>query len=234
MQLFICSNLKITGKEVTVDNATEIVNQLRKVLRARPWYKFFLQDYVWEKRYNVELLSFSKDGFSAVIHWEEQHQAINNQFWMLIAIPNKQEKLELIVQKLTEIWISNIYLWSAERSQVNDINENKLVRLNRIIREAVEQSWWRGLPKLEIVKDLKMLHNQRKFVIFDIENSDYDKLDRSELPVLWVIWPEWWLTQNDYNKFPNWYVIKSLWDSVLRMETAAIVWWWLIKNNKIG
>jgi hypothetical protein len=36
MQLFICSNLKITGKEVTVDNAIEIVNQLRKVLRAKP------------------------------------------------------------------------------------------------------------------------------------------------------------------------------------------------------
>lgn len=49
MQLFICSNLKITGKEVTVDNATEIVNQLRKVLRARPWYKFFTGLCMWKK-----------------------------------------------------------------------------------------------------------------------------------------------------------------------------------------
>jgi hypothetical protein len=79
-----------------------------------------------------------------------------------------------------------------------------------------------------------MLHNQRKFIVFDIENGDDNKLDMCEQPILWVIWPEWWLTQNDYNEFPNWYVVKSLWDSVLRMETAAIVWWWLIKNNKIS
>jgi 16S rRNA (uracil1498-N3)-methyltransferase len=59
---------------------------------------------------------------------------------MLIALPNKQEKLELIIQKLTEIGISNIYLWSSERSQLNSLNENKTKRIEKIVKEAVEQS----------------------------------------------------------------------------------------------
>ncbi|MBR6907591.1 RsmE family RNA methyltransferase [bacterium] len=59
---------------------------------------------------------------------------------MLIALPNKQEKLELIIQKLTEIGISHIFLWSSDRSQIKSLNENRIIRINKIIREAVEQS----------------------------------------------------------------------------------------------
>jgi hypothetical protein len=40
------------------------------------------------------------------------------------------------------------------------------------------------LPKLEVIKDLKMLHNQRKFIVFDIENGDDNKLDMCEQPIL--------------------------------------------------
>jgi hypothetical protein len=55
-----------------------------------------------------------------------------------------------------------------------------------------------------------------------------------KLPILWVVWPEWWLSLNDYKNFPTNYIVKSLWDSVLRMETAAIVWWWSLKNKIIS
>ena len=87
---------------------------------------------------------------------------------MLIALPNKQEKLELIIQKLTEIGISHIFLWSSDRSQIKSLNENRIIRINRIIREAVEQSRSWTIPKIEIVKDIKQLHNNWNFVIFDL------------------------------------------------------------------
>ena len=110
MQLFICSQIQIKGKEVQINNNPEIVNQLRKVLRAKPWYKFFLQDGNWKKRYNVELLSFIEDGIIAKIMWEEEWKTWDSKVWMLIALPNKQEKLELIIQKLTEIGTTFISL----------------------------------------------------------------------------------------------------------------------------
>ena len=44
---------------------------------------------------------------------------------MLIALPNKQEKLELIVQKLSEIGVDEIFLWASERSVLKRLNPNK-------------------------------------------------------------------------------------------------------------
>ena len=59
---------------------------------------------------------------------------------MLIAMPNKREKAELIVQKLTEIGVQNIYFWVSEHSIIRQRNEKKTERLDKISREAVEQS----------------------------------------------------------------------------------------------
>ena len=194
-----------------------------------------MQDENWAKRYNVELESFIENGIVGKIIWEEDWINWDSKVWMLIALPNKQEKLELIIQKLTEIGISHIFLWSSDRSQIKSLNENRIIRINRIIREAVEQSRWWTIPKIEIVKDIKQLHNNWNFVIFDLpkEGTVKWKLDW-KLPLLWVIWPEWWLSINDYKNFPTNHTVKSLWDSVLRMETAAIIWWWSLKNIVIG
>ena len=232
MQLFICSKFQIKGTEIQVENNSELVNQLRKVLRAKPWYKFFLQDEKGEKRYNIELISFIEDWFLGKILWEEKRWNQYPSVWMLISLPNKQEKLELIIQKLTEIGITHIFLWSSERSQLKKLNENKLMRINKIIKEAVEQSRWWTIPKFEIIEDIKQLHNAWKFVIFDLPKGCHLKWGIIwNLPSIWVIWPEWWLSENDYKNFPEKYIVKSLWDSVLRMETAAIIWWWYLKNE---
>jgi RsmE family RNA methyltransferase len=59
---------------------------------------------------------------------------------MIIAMPNKWEKAELIVQKLTEIGVENIYFWVAEHSIIRQRNNKKTERLNKISQEAVEQS----------------------------------------------------------------------------------------------
>ena len=232
MQLFICSKFQIKGTEIQVENNSELVNQLRKVLRAKPWYKFFLQDEKGEQRYNIELISFIEDWFIGKILWEDKRWNQYPSVWMLISLPNKQEKLELIIQKLTEIGITHIFLWSSERSQLKKLNENKLMRINKIIKEAVEQSRWWTIPKFEIIEDIKQLHNAWKFVIFDLPKGCHLKWGIIwNLPSIWVIWPEWWLSENDYKNFPEKYIVKSLWDSVLRMETAAIIWWWYLKNE---
>ena len=77
---------------------------------------------------------------------------------MLLALPNKQEKLELIIQKLTEIGVDEIYLWVSERSVLKSINPNKLQRLSKIMQEATEQSWNRSLPKLSFIEAPQTLH----------------------------------------------------------------------------
>jgi 16S rRNA (uracil1498-N3)-methyltransferase len=56
-------------------------------------------------------------------------------------MPNKRDKAEMIVQKLTEIGINFIVFWPSERSVIRDINTSKMERLEKISKEAVEQSW---------------------------------------------------------------------------------------------
>lgn len=104
---------------------------------------------------------------------------------MLIALPNKQEKLELIVQKLSEIGVDEIFLWASERSVIKALNINKEQRLLKIIKEATEQSWSWVLPKLTFLSDIKLLHENWQFVVFDLPNHK-QKLQnkKSDLPLL--------------------------------------------------
>ena len=233
MQLFICNQIEAKSAEIQITDNSELVNQLRKVLRAKSWYKFFIQDKAWNKRYNVELVSFIEKWVTVKVLWIEEKTGGFKKLWMLIALPNKQEKLELIIQKITEIWVTDIFLWSAERSQIKTINNNKLARIEKIIKEAVEQSRWWNFPKIEIIKDIKELWKNRNFTVFDLpkEQKNNWKLSNN-LPLLWVIGPEWWLSTKDYESFSSNYTVQSLWNSVLRMETAAIVWAWYLKNCK--
>ena len=97
----------------------------------------------------------------------------------------QQEKLELIVQKLTEIGIDEMFLWASERSVLKSLNPNKEQRLLKIIKEATEQSWSWMLPKLTFLSDIKPLHKNWQFVVFDLPNHK-QKLQnkKSDLPLL--------------------------------------------------
>lgn len=229
MQLFICPNINIAWTQLVIRENSELINQLRKVLRAKPWYQFYIQ--TQEQRYRLILERWTDKEIYTQIQ-EIQHPSKEKKTWMLITFPNKQEKLELIVQKLTEIWISHIYLRASERSVVKSLNENKKHRLQKIIQEATEQSWNWNVPILKILQHPQELFDERSFVIFDLESSQktFPSQD-SDIPLLWVVGPEWGLTSKDYDQFPKRNQIFSLWKSVLRMETAAIVWAWKIKNR---
>ena len=100
---------------------------------------------------------------------------------MAIAFPNKQEKLELIVQKLTEIGISHLYLWPAERSQLNELKENKMQRLQKIMKEAMEQSRGWKIPQISIIQDLKSLQKEWNFVVFDLPKESDQEASEQEI-----------------------------------------------------
>lgn len=69
---------------------------------------------------------------------------------------NKREKLELICQKLTEIGIQNIIIFPSKRSVIKQPNNNKITRINKIIKESVEQSYGVVLPTLSRKQNLDL------------------------------------------------------------------------------
>ena len=232
MQLFFHENIQTSWEQLTLKDTPEIIRQLRKVLRAAPGYIFCVQNR--EKRWEVELQNWTDKEINAKIIKEQAKPHTFPPSAMLIALPNKQDKLELIVQKITEIWIQTLFLWASERSVVKSFSPNKQDRLHKIMQEALEQSRGWEMPKIQFITDLKELYEEYQLCIFDLKENSNEKLRSNDKPLLWVIGPEGGLTDKDYEQFGNeWYGI-NLGEQVLRMETAAIIWSWLIKQGKLN
>lgn len=230
MQLFICDFQQEREGIVVLHNQPALINQLKKVLRAKLGYEFYIQKKNAERRYRVRLLDWDTENITVEVRETLLPPSQKKKLWMLIALPNKFDKLELIVQKLAEIGIDEIFLRSSERSLTYPITEHKLQRLHKILQEATEQSWNRNMPTLTLIEDIRDLHQHWHFVIFDLKKEEHWTTKWLNSPLLGVIGSEGGLTSADYQHFPENFSICSLGTSVLRMETAAIIGAWQLKN----
>jgi 16S rRNA (uracil1498-N3)-methyltransferase len=229
MQLFI-TDFKQNWDKIIISNP-EILEQTRKVLRMKVWDKFFVQKE--NKRYQLEISSWDKFSITGkILETILQTKDISNKnIWIVVAMPNKWSKAELIVQKLSEIWVDEIYFRPSERSVLRDWNNKKWERLQKISQEAVEQSRWWKLPKIEFVKNIFPVLQNKKIIVFDMVDQKVIPSCDSQANIIWVVWPEWWFTQKDYENFWKNFDLISLGDTVLRMETASIVWAWSLRNS---
>lgn len=232
MQLFFHENIESKGETLKIEEAPEIIRQLRKVLRASAGYIFCVQNR--DKRREVELINWTDKEINAKILNTQIKPQSEDSPAMLIALPNKQDKLELIIQKLTEIWITRIVLRSAERSVVKSFSANKQERLQKIMQEALEQSRGWTMPKIEFVEELSTIVKEYQIFVFDLKENLSSWETSVNKPLIWVIGPEGWLTEKDYARFGTEWRGMRLGEQVLRMETAAIVGGWLIKQGKVN
>jgi len=230
MQLFL-SDFEEDGNLLTTKDIV-VIKQLKRVLRAKPWLEIFFQKETTKKtvRYKIKLDKVSdKWLLGTILSSEEKNITTKHIKTMIIAMPNKWKKAELIVQKLTEIWIQHIIFWIAERSEIRVSNTNKMERLLTISKEATEQSWWRKCPKIWFTDNIKEILVNKNIIIFDKTN---DKQEKTLIFDVWIIGPEGGLTEKDYNIIGEATTVKSLWDTVLRTETAAIVGgWWIVNQD---
>jgi len=246
-QLFL-TDCEIKGTEILITNQ-DLLNQVRKVLRLQKGDTIYVQK-EW-MRYEVEIKDRTDKTLMGIILGTTQqiplpsaspfHKGAQMKMWMIIGMPNKREKVELIVQKLTEIWLDEIIFRPSERSIIKTWNENKSERLQKIAREAVEQSWWRTMPNIEFVTDIKEKLQNSRIIVFDKAVSRSKEQGAKNLqPVTWnlqpifgLVGPEWGLTERDYEAL-KWvkYEVRELGATMLRTETAAIVGWWIVRNEK--
>ena len=229
MQLFI-TDFKQNWDKIIISNP-EILEQTRKVLRMKIWDKFFVQKE--NMRYQLEISSWDKFSITGkILETILQTKDVSNKnIWIVVAMPNKWSKAELIVQKLSEIWVDEIYFRPSERSVLKDWNNKKWERLQKISQEAVEQSRWWKLPKIEFVKNIFPVLQNKKIIVFDMVDQKAIPSYDSQVNIIWIVWPEWWFTQKDYENFWKNFDLISLGDTVLRMETASIVWAWSLRNS---
>lgn len=237
MQLFHIDADKVRVKwdNIELFSIPELLYQLRKVLRIKKWDKICVQfsDNKWTTRYELSIQDWTDKDLTGEITSSQTFSFSKKNVSMLIAMPNKREKAELITQKLTEFWVENIYFWVSEHSIIRQRNDKKAERLDKISHEAIEQSRWIQLPEikfLESEKELKDFMDWKNVIIANMNWLPYWELERDKnVNICGVIWPEWWFSPKDLKLFDNAKII-DLWENVLRMETASIVLWWLLKN----
>jgi 16S rRNA (uracil1498-N3)-methyltransferase len=156
-QLFLLSSLSPKGNQLSLFNVPDLIQQLRKVLRAKIGDTLFLQGERGGERYEISIISRTdKDLEGKIIHRIPlKKREENTDLTLLVALPNKREKAELIVQKLSEIGVEEILFRPAERSVIKQRNEKKAERLRKISKEAVEQSRGISLPKIGWCEQVK-------------------------------------------------------------------------------
>ncbi len=138
----------------------------------------------------------------------------------------KGDKTELIVQKATELGVSEIVVFSSKFCSAY-MNENKLERLNKVAKEAAKQCLRAVAPKVlyfdEFVDALKSVECENK--IFACEFADKSDIDLSALKgsCAIVVGSEGGFSEEEFETAKSLgYSGITLGKRILRAETAAI------------
>ena len=188
-----------------------------------------------EYEYFTKIIEISKKEVAVkILEKKEDSYSLNVDIDVAIGIL-KNDKMNLAIQKLTEIGVNKIIPLKTERVVVK-INEKK-EKWDVVVREALKQC--RGIKFTEItpVKKLAEIdYSKYDKIIFAYENSDESKslpeiIKKEDKNILYIIGPEGGITQEEVNFLKKNKAIEiSLGKRILRAETAAIVVCGIIAN----
>ncbi|MEF2175374.1 MAG: RsmE family RNA methyltransferase [Candidatus Absconditabacteria bacterium] len=225
MQIFITDDFQIKGDIMSLYDE-RVIYQLNKVLRAKEGYNFIIQNKQDNQvfRYEISLIEIDKKIITGKVALVDKNPIPDLSGGVVVSVLNNFSKMEMIVQKLSEIGVPKIIFWVSERSVIRDINQSKLERFYKISLEAVEQSNGLLIPEIIFLKeDAKEFFHDKNIVCMDFDGVDVGKIDKS-IEKYFVIGPEGGLTSQDYSKFEDDKTQKvCIGKTVLRAETAAIV-----------
>ena len=230
-----------TPKENFMDNKAKIlgddVKHLYKVLRLSEGDRIILNNCEGDE-FSAIINSITKQ--EVILDIEEKLE-INNEsaikVYLFQGLP-KAQKMDLIVQKGTELGITEFIPTLTERVDIKLKGDfKKLDRLNRIALEAAKQSKRTVVPKvlepiefedaLNKMKDLDLVivpyENAENFGIKTLINSG--KIDISKIKTIGIlIGPEGGFEESEINKLKdNGAYIVTLGSRILRTETAGFV-----------
>ena len=221
---------------ITISNDKDIYHQLTKVLRTKIWEEIIFFDWSNLYDYIYKIESIEKK-FITLKLINKINKVLENSIEINLyqSIPNKQEKIELILQKWVEVWYCSFTFFKSERSQNLSISENKIERFKKIIIEAVEQSGRNIIPDLHFIEKIDLKNIKWENIYFHTDNINSKKLKELNLKQ-WknnvFIWPEWGFSYKEIDAFDKtWFIKVNLWEHILRTETTwVVVWFYFLQN----
>ena len=151
---------------------------------------------------------------------------------LLQALPEK-ERMELIIQKATELGVSAIVPFKSQRSislEERDVKQKKSLRWQEIAIKAVQQSRRARVPHVEPYRSfqevLEVCRGEGlKILLWEKEGEPLRKILRQYLPkrVYVVVGPEGGFTEEEVRSAKDrGFIPIKLGQRILRTETAAI------------
>lgn len=219
-----------------IDNNIVTLNQddsyhIKKVMRMKLGEKI---EVVSNKIcYIAEITSLDTDNVHArIIEKKEENPEMNIKVSLVQSLV-KEQKMDFIIQKATELGVSEIIPYEATRSiiKTNGKEDKKIDRWQKIAKEASEQSKRVEIPKIKPIlslDELIQLDNYDVKILCTVrENSKNIKNILSNVKtndtMLIVVGPEGGFTEQEEEKMiENGFVTVSLGNTVLRTETVAL------------
>ena len=202
---------------------------IKKVMRMNLGDKIEIVDN--EKVFICELISL--DPVKAKIIKEEEMNNENDKKIILVQSMINETKMDYVLQKGTELGVNEFYVFKAKNSVVkeNDKSSKKIIRWQKIVKEASEQSKRNIIPKVNDIIDISRLCKIEADVKLLLTVNELTKNIKKVLKefkkydtLIIVVGPEGGFTKEEEETLiKNGYISTSLGKRVLRTETAGMV-----------
>lgn len=237
MYKFFVSNEQIN--ENTIKITGEDVNHIKNVLRLQKGEEIQVCNSDMEKTYITKIVEIESNKVIVEILEECTNTTETNTYLHIFQGLPKQEKMESIIQKATEIGAVEITPLKMERCVVkldDKTQEKKIERWQKIAEVAAKQSKRDKIPQINSCIDLKNIYEKVKnydivIVAYEEETQTTIKqvlkqlTKKDNMQVAIVIGPEGGISSQEieYLKTLKNTQVVTLGKRILRTETAPIV-----------
>lgn len=235
MSKFFVKSEKIRDNEIIID--TEDVNHIKNVLRKSVGDTILVCDYEKNLNYTCKIKEVSKkEILCEMISQEKSENESNIQIDVFQGLP-KADKMELIIQKGTELGVNSFIPVLFKRSvvKIEEKDQNKkITRWQKIAEVAAKQSGRDRIPivkNVENVKNICQLFENYDIVLVAYENENQNGLkeilkslsSRKSIKIAIIIGPEGGIDPNEIQMFENAGArIVTLGKRILRTETVCL------------
>lgn len=236
MRKFFVKSEQVNNDKIEITD--EDVNHIRNVLRLTKGEKIKICDTGNSKNYICEINNISKEEVICNIIEEVSGEAEGNVILHIYQGLPKADKMELIIQKGTELGVSEFIPVNFKRSivKISEKDEKKKIdRWQKIAEVAAKQSGRDIIPTIRNIENVKNICNNINeydivLVAYELEEQNYIKNELLKIKnnntnyrIAIVIGPEGGIDEEEINLLKSAGAkIISLGKRILRTETVAL------------
>ena len=236
MSKFFVKPEQIKNDNIIIDG--DDVNHILNVLRMKKDDEIQVCNQVTGENYKARIVQYSKNEIECKIEEKIGKSTESNVHIKIFQGIPKFEKMELIIQKNTEVGVNNIVPVIMERTVVKldeKVASKKLDRWQKIAEIAAKQSMRDIIPNVKsIIKTKEIDVDMYDVVLVAYENEEHNMLkaelkklesqNKQEYNIAIVIGPEGGISEKEIELLDEKNVkFVSLGKRILRTETAGLV-----------